>query len=254
MAIRNKARREAIARHRLKRMLEETPLSRRRSLRLRLARSMGYGGKPKTRSDAITAIARGRRGRWTELRMRRVNEWYRRRALGQVPGVDVPDINARDYTILYDNERMNLAGMHISDVDADTFAADPDVWTIPPPPNLIIDTVAHIRSFAYAVIQYGGGLEVGASFMIPWGDMLRKAVGTDIRKLFARFNAVIYDAFMSPPPDGGYRILALAFNNAGAQAIAAVSDTEVDAYGYGIFLESRRRPKGQTYKLKTVSL
>ena len=46
----------------------------------------------------------------------------------------------------------------------------------------------------------------------------------------------------------------MAFSDPGAVALKEEFDIEIDAYGYGIFLESRRRPKGQIYKLRTVRL
>jgi len=255
MAIRNKARREAIARHRLKMMIKETPPGRRRRLRSGLGKSLGFKGSAKNRADQVTNISRGRRARLTPLRMRRINEWYRRRALGQVPGVSVPDVNARDYFILNDNERIVLpTTWHKSQVTNDEFESDPNIWTIPAPVNIIINTVAHIRAFSFGVIDRGQDFFYGASFMVPWGDLLFKAVGDDIRDLFRRFNGVIYEAFMSPPPDQGYLIAALAFSDAGAFELREAYDVEIDGFSYGIFLESRRRPKGQVYKLKTVSM
>lgn len=255
MAIRDQARREAIARHRLKLMLKATPGNRRSTFRRRLGTSLGYTGSSKNRADQVTNIARGRRSKLTATRMRRINEWYRRRATGQVPGVDVPDVNARDYFVLNDNERIVLPqAWHKAEVLDQEFEQDPNIWTIPPPPNIIINTVAHIRAFAFGIIDRGGGAVFGASFTIPWQDLLIKAAGDDIRELFKKFNGVIYEAFLSPPPDGGYRILAMGFTDAGAQSLAVAFDSEVDAYGYQIALESRRRPKGKIYKLRTVQL
>lgn len=255
MAIRDRARREAIARHRLKLMLRETPPSRRRAFRRRLGSSLGYGGSPRNRSDQVTSLARGRRGRFTPIRMRRINEWYRRRALNQVPGVNVPDVNARDYFILNDNERLVIpSAWHKDEVESGEFEQDPNIWNIQPPTNIIVNTVAHIRAFAFGAIDRGQDFIVGASFMVPWGDLLFKAVGDDIRDLFSKFNGVIYEAFLSPPPEQGYQLIALGFADSGAYALAERYDIEIDGFGYGIFLESRRRPKGQIYKLRNVTL
>ena len=255
MAIRDRSRREAIARHRLKVMLRATPSNRRTTFRRRLGTSLGYSGSTKNRADQVTNIAKGRRSRLTDTRMRRINEWYRRRATGKIPGVDVPDVNARDYFVLNDNERIVLPSTWYKPAVLDQeFEQDPNIWVIAPPPNIIINTVAHIRAFAFGIIDRGGGAVFGASFTIPWQDLLIRASGDDIRDLFKKFNGVIYEAFLSPPPDGGYRILALAFTDAGARSMADAFDSEVDAYGYQIALESRRRPKGKIYKLRTVQL
>ena len=251
----DRQRRVAIARHRLKMMLKETPTRKRRTFRRRLGTSLGYKGSPKNRADQVTSLASRRRGRMTDKRIQKINAWYRRRALGQVDDVSVPDVEAREYFILNDNERFVIPKLwHLSHVSAGEFEEAPNIWTIPPPPTIIINTVAHIRAFSFGIIDAGGqNPTIGASFMIPWGSSLVNAVGDDIRDLFKKFNGVIYDAFLSPPPEQGYSILALAFSNLGAITIADEYDSEVDGQGYGIFLESRRRPKGQVYQLKEVS-
>lgn len=244
-------RREVIARARLNEMINATPRNKRARFRARLGNSLGFSGSSKNKRDQVANIASNRsRTKLSSKRVTRINEYYRRRALGQVSGVNVPNIKANEYFILNDSERINLAGYHVETIDNQP---DPNVWILPPPPELIINTVAHIRAFSFCAIEYGGRAVIGASFMIPWGDNLRSVVGTNISKLFKKFNGAIQDSFESPPPGGGYRILEIAFSDLGASIVESNWDAPVDAYGYGIFLESRKKKKGEIYKLRTVT-
>ena len=244
------SKREIIARHRLNQIINATPTRKRSALRARLGSSLGYTGSVKNRRDQITNLTAGRRTKLTSKRITTINSWYRRRALGQVRNTDVPNVKYNEYFILNDSERINLAGYHVETIENQI---DPNVWTLPPPPQLIINTIAHIRAFSFAAIEYGGQAIIGARFMIPWGDNLRTVVGTNINKLFTKFNGAIFDAFESPPPTGGYRILELAFSDLGASWVEIKYDAPVDARGYGIFLESRQKKKGEVYKLRTVN-
>ena len=245
-------RREAIARHRLREMIDATPAAKRPTMRAKIAASMGFKGTKRSRSDAVGKLLRGERA-MTGARVTRIYDWFGRRARGEVRGVEVRKIAAKDYQVLGTMERMVLTPYAVSHIDADEFMQRRTIWTMPAPP-IVIDTVAHIRSFAFAIIERAGYFYIGGSFTIPWGEMSVRAIGRDIVALFRKFNGAIYEAFTMRPPGEGYRIVALAFTEEGAAILAEEYDVAVDSYGYGVFLESRRVKRGEPYRLKEVSL
>ena len=245
------SRREAIARYRLRQIVDATPRAKRPALRAKLAKSMGFKGTARSRSNTISRILKGDR-KMTSRRVDVIYSWYGRRARGEVAGVTIPKINASDYKVLGTMERMNITQYAVDYVTEEQFESARTIWNTPTPPPIVIDTVAHIRAFTFAAIERGGTFIQGASFTIPWGDMFIRAIGRDIQVLFKKFNGAIDEAFSMRPPGGGYRIIGIAFNEAGARSLAEMFDIEIDSYDYGVFLESRRTKRGVPYRLVEV--
>ena len=246
------SRREAIARHRLREIIEATPANKRSKVRAQIAKSMGFKGTARSRSNAVGRILGGTR-KLTDKRIKTIYSWYGRRARGEVAGVSVPNVKASEYQILGTMERMNITKYAVPYITDEQFQRNSTIWVSDPPP-IIIDTVAHIRAFAFAAIERGGTFIQGASFTIPWGEMYIRAIGRDIRILFKKFNGAVNEAFTMNPPGGGYRIIALAFNESGARELEEMFDIAIDSYGYGVFLESRRAKRGEPYRLVEVNV
>ena len=246
------SRREAIARYRLRQIIEATPKSKRPALRAKIAKSMGFKGTARSRSNTISRILKGDR-KMTSKRVDTIYSWYGRRARGEVAGVNIEKIDARDYKVLGTMERMNITQYAVDYITDEDFLDRRTIWTTPTPPPIVIDTVAHIRAFSFAAIERGGTFIQGASFTIPWGDMFIRAIGRDIQILFKKFNGAVNEAFSMRPPGGGYRIIALAFNESGARTLAEMYDIEIDSYDYGVYLESRRTKRGEPYRLVEVN-
>ena len=101
------SRREAIARHRLREIIEATPRNKRAAVRAKLGKSMGFKGTPTSRSNAVGRILGGTR-KLTDKRIKTIYSWYGRRARGEVSGVSVPNIKASEYQVLGTMERMNI--------------------------------------------------------------------------------------------------------------------------------------------------
>ena len=245
------SKRQAIARYRLREMIDATPAAKRPALRAKIATSMGYKGTNRSKSNTIGRLLKGDR-QIKDSRIDTIYAWYGRRARGEVAGVTVPKIRASDYQVLNTMERMSITQYALPYITDEQFQQNKNIWISEPPP-IIIDTVAHIRAFAFAAIERGGTLLYGASFTIPWGEMYIRAIGKDIRILFKKFNGAVNEAFGMRPPGEGYRIIALAFTESGAQDLAEMFDIEVDSYDYGIFLESRRAKRGEPYRLIEVN-
>lgn len=244
------SRREAIARYRLREIIEATPKSKRPALRAKIAKSMGFKGTARSRSNSISRVLQGTR-KMTNKRVNVIYAWYGRRARGEVAGVSVPNIRASDYQVLGTMERMNITQYAVPYITEEQFQQNRTIWVSDPPP-IIIDTVAHIRAFVFAAIERGGTFIQGASFTVPWGEMYIRAIGRDIRILFKKFNGAVNEAFTMSPPGGGYRIIALAFNEQGARYLEDMFDIPIDSYDYGVFLESRRAKRGEPYRLVEV--
>ena len=238
-----------VARSRLRTMIEATPANRRRSFRLRIARSMGFTGTDKNLVNQVRRVETGK-ARMTPIRRQRIAEYYRRRANGEVDGVDVPDIRFNDYIVIGRMEYTKLTQYAVDTITPEQLNEIKSIWTSNFD-NIIVDDVSQIRAFIYAVIERGSGFLDG-SFQIPWSEMGIDASGTNVGLMARKFNKVVQAAFSDVPPNGGYRIVAIAFNARGARSVAEAYGTEVDAFNYDIVLESKRKVKGQDYNMRLV--